>query len=688
MLDLPLLFILVSSTLLVLAVLTSLIAFRIGAPLLLLFLGIGLLVGEDGVGLTFDNAPVAYFLGSVALAVILFDSGFNTRFETASRAAWPSLTLATVGVLLTTALVGVVVHYLAGLSWRASLLLGAIVSSTDAAAVFFLLRVGGISIRERVRATLEVESGSNDPMAVFLTATFVDMIIAGPEVGAPVLAFLQAFALQIGLGAAAGVAGGWLIATTINRLRLEPGLYPVIVLGLALLMFALISLMGGSGFLTVYIAGMMTGNLGRQGMPLLRKFQDGLTWLAQIGMFLILGLLATPSEFGKIWVQGIVVALFLMFIARPLAVWLCLLPYRFTREETAFISWVGLRGAVSIMLAILPMMAAIPAGQAFFNVAFIVVLTSMVLQGWTIRPVARKLGLVVPPEIGPVEKVELELPGQATHELVAYHIVKDSPVVTGERIPRWARPSLVVRDGHSMKPHEAGAPRVDDFVYIFTPPRYIRLLDRLFASAVALDDSDQIYFGDFALDGEARIADVAHEYGIALRGDPGDTTLAEFLTEKLGGEPHRGDRMTFGLVELIVRDIGDEDDIKTVGLSLTPAHTERRRLPMFHNLDEIVSGTRERFARRRMWRIAAKEQKPTMPDQTDGPADSSPTQTTAASPVSAPPVSAPPAPGISAAKPPAKPKAAARKAAPSGSAKRKPPSSAGKSAKPPGVKGK
>jgi|GEM_PF-3231 len=671
--DLPLLLILISSTLLVLAVLTSLIAFRVGAPLLLLFLGIGLLVGEDGLGLSFDNAPVAYFIGSVALAVILFDSGFNTRFETANRAAWPSLTLATVGVLLTTALVGVVVHYLAGLSWRASLLLGAIVSSTDAAAVFFLLRVGGISIRERVRATLEVESGSNDPMAVFLTATLVDMIVAGPEVGAPVLAFLQAFALQIGLGTLAGIAGGWLIATTINRLQLEPGLYPVIVLGLALLLFALVSLMGGSGFLTVYLAGMMTGNLGRQGMPLLRKFQDGMTWLSQIGMFLILGLLATPSEFGRIWVQGIVVALFLIFVARPVAVWLCLLPYRFTREETAFISWVGLRGAVSIMLAILPMMAAIPAGQAFFNVAFIVVLTSMILQGWTIRPVARKLGLVVPPAIGPVEKVELELPGRATHELVSYHIVADSPVARGERIPRWARPSLVVRRGRSMKPHEAGPPLVDDYVYIFTQPRYIHLLDRLFASTVALEETDRDYFGDFSLDGNARLADVAREYGIDLPFDPGEQTLSDFLVDRLGGEPHRGDRLTLGLVELIVRDVGGEDQqgIRTVGLSLTPAETKRWRVPLFQNIDEIETGLRERFARWRMWRMAVKQaekdtavhgaaaQDPAPVAQPEKPDTAEPVADTAAAPAVPPPP--PPVPAA----PPASVK-------PAGSARKKP----------------
>lgn len=598
MFDLPLLVILLASALLILAVLTSLIAFRIGAPLLLLFLGIGLAVGEDGLGIQFDNAPVAYFIGSVALAVILFDSGFNTRFETAQRAAGPALVLATIGVVLTTGLVGALVHYLSGLSWLASLLLGAIVSSTDAAAVFFLLRVGGIHIRERVRSTLEVESGSNDPMAVFLTATIVDLILAGPGVDAPALTLLNAFLFQIGFGAVFGIAGGWLIARAVNRLKLEPGLYPVIVLGLALFLFAIVSLLNGSGFLAVYLAGMMTGNLGRQGMPLLRRFQDGLTWLFQIVMFLLLGLLATPSDFGRIAVQGIVVAMFLILIARPVAVWLCLLPFRFTREETAFVSWVGLRGAVSILLAILPMIAAIPVGQAFFNIAFIVVLTSLIVQGWTIRPVARWLGLVVPPEIGPVEKVELELPGRASHELVVYHIVEDSPVARGERIPRWARPALVVRDGRSMSQHEAGPPRTGDFVYIFASPRHIKLLDRLFASAVALSPSDKDYFGDFSLDADAPVGDVARQYDIPIEPSHPDQTLAEFMAEHLAGEAHRGDRLEFGSLELIVRDVDDGGAIETVGISLAQVETPRRRLPLFLNLDDMLNLWRGRPGRR------------------------------------------------------------------------------------------
>ena len=190
-----------------------------------------------------------------------------------------------------------------------------------------------------------------------------------------------------------------------------------------------------------------------------------MTWLAQIGMFVVFGLLATPSEFPRVLIPGIALGLFLIFVARPVAVWLCLWPFRFQREETTFIAWVGLRGAVSLLLGILPLMSALPAGQDIFNTAFVVVLVSLVVQGWTIRPMARRLGLIIPPTIGPVDKVELELPGTAHHELVVYHVVADSPVARGERIPRWARPSLVVRNGHSMRPqirrpHRGGRPRL------------------------------------------------------------------------------------------------------------------------------------------------------------------------------------------------------------------------------------
>jgi potassium/hydrogen antiporter len=595
MLDFVVIVVLIGSALIVLSVFTSLISYRIGAPLLLIFLGLGLAVGEDGLGIQFDNATAAFFIGSVALAIILFDSGFNTRFETVSRAAWPALTLSTFGVLVTTGLVGVVTHYLSGLSWTASFLLGAIISSTDAAAVFFLLRVGGLKIRERVRATLEVESGSNDPMAVFITITLVEMIMAGPDRQHAFLDFASTFVAQIGLGAIMGLAGGWAIAKIINRIQLEPGLYPVMVLGLALFLFALTSMIGGSGFLAAYVGGLMAGNLGTRAIPMLRRFQDGLTWLAQIGMFLMLGLLAQPSAFGNIWIQGLFIAFFLILIARPFAVWLSLLPFGFKREETAFIGWVGLRGAVSILLAIIPMMAAIPVGQAFFNIAFIVVLTSLLVQGWTIRPMARWLGIVVPPAIGPVEKVELELPGNAKHELVVYRIAEDSPVGSGERIPRWARPSLIVREGRSLRLHEAGRLRPGDLVYIFAVPRFTRLLDRLFAGKVEISESDTEFFGDFSFPGDTVLSNITDQYDISVDPEQAKATLAALLARRHGSDIHRGDRMSLGQVELIVRDVNDEGEVATVGISLSPQDTATR-LPLFQNLDEIVANIRLRFA--------------------------------------------------------------------------------------------
>ncbi|ESR24601.1 potassium/proton antiporter [Lutibaculum baratangense] len=563
--------ILIGSSLLVLAVATSLIAFRIGAPLLLVFLALGLAVGEDGLGLDFDNAGVAYSIGSVALVLILFDAGFNTRTETLRRAAWPALTLSTVGVVMTTCILAAAVHLLFDLDWLPSLLLGAIVSSTDAAAVFFLLRIGGVRIRERVRATLEVESGSNDPVAVFSTLALLGLIATEGEAGAGVLTLVSQFVLQMGLGAVGGYLGGHLIGQTMKRLQLEAGLYPVLVLGLALMAFATTSLLGGSGFLAAYVAGLVSARYTTRATPMLRRFQEGLTWLSQIVMFLLLGLLATPSHFGAILLPGLITAAILILVARPLAVTACLLPFGFSATEIAFVSWVGLRGAVSILLAIAPILAGLDVGQAFFNIAFIIVLTSLVVQGWSIRPLARRLGLVVPPTIGPVEKVELELPGHATHELIVYRVVDGSPVSRGERLPRWARPSLVVRDNRSMRHHEAGRLAPGDLVYIFSSPRTIRLLDRLFASPVAIDEDDTEYFGEFVLQGDAPLAAVAHEYGMGIEAEDGQQTIGQYLSRRLGADTHRGDRIAVGRIELIVRDLSDDGAVTRVGLSVLPA---------------------------------------------------------------------------------------------------------------------
>ncbi|WP_199899381.1 potassium/proton antiporter [Sneathiella glossodoripedis] len=460
---------LIGAGLIVISIFTSLISFRVGAPLLLLFLLVGLLAGEDGIGgIEFEDTRLAYFVGSIALAIILFDSGFNTKFRKLRVAAAPAVMLATVGVVLTALITAVPAHYFLKLSWTESLLLGAIVGSTDAAAVFFLLRVGNIELRERIQATLEVESGSNDPMAVFLTITLVELAAATETTAT--LQFFEMFYIfvqQMGLGLICGLTFAFAIIQIMNRVNLEASLFPIIILSLALCIFGSTTVIGGSGFLAVYVAGLLMGNMKLQGALGIRRFQDGMTWLAQITMFLMLGLLATPSEFPAIFLQATLVGLILMFIARPVATWLSLLPFKFSQNETAFMSWVGLRGAVSVLLGILPILHGMENGQTLFNAAFVIVLTSLLCQGWTIRPLARKLGLIMPPQQGVVDKVELELPSNAHHELVVYHIAEDSPVARGERIPKWARPSIILREDRSLTFHEAGRLAANDYVYIF-----------------------------------------------------------------------------------------------------------------------------------------------------------------------------------------------------------------------------
>lgn len=600
MLEVMFMVILLGAGLIGVAVLTSLVSFRIGAPLLLVFLGLGLLAGEDGLGLRFDDARMAYFVGSLALAVILFDSGFGTRLSSFRAAAGPALTLASLGVLLTALLVGVAARFAVGLPWLHAFLMGAIVSSTDAAAVFFLLRVGGITIRDRVRSTLEVESASNDPMAIFLTITLVELIVAGDAATDTALReFLIGFAQQMGLGVILGLLGGFLIVRLVNRLELAAGLYPILVMSLALVLFGAVGLAGGSGFLAVFVAGLYAGNHRMRSQATLRRFQDGLSWLAQIVMFLVLGLLATPSHFPVVALPAIGLALFLTFVGRPLAVWLCLLPFRSQPNETAFISWVGLRGAVSILLAILPLVYAVPDGQIFFNMTFIIVLTSLLVQGWTIPTTARWLGLVVPPSIGPLEKVELELPGDAHHELVVYRVVPDSPVARGERVPRWARPSLVVRDGQSMGYHYAGRPRAGDRVYLFVPPRYTRLLDRLFASPALVADDDKDFFGEFPVDPARTLGDLAQNYEVAADCGDAGTSIAAFIEGRLGGRTEVGDRVACGGIELVVREIDEVGDIKAVGLAIQPQPSVPARVPLFLNARQIKERLRAWRRRKR-----------------------------------------------------------------------------------------
>lgn len=588
------LLILVGAGLIVVSVLTSVLAFRFGAPLLLVFLGIGLLAGEDGLGLVFDDVDIAYFVGSLALAVILFDSGFGTRTQALRRAAAPAIVLATFGVLLTTLLVGVAARFLFDLPWQHAFLLGAIISSTDAAAVFFLLRAGGVKIYKRARSLLEVESGSNDPMAIFLTIFFIELILSGTASDSLAQAFFIGFGVQMGLGLVAGLIAGFVIVEVVNRVQLEEALYPIAVMAAALCLFAITGYLGGSGFLAVYVAGIVAGNRNMKGTTSLRRYQSGMTWLAQIVMFLVLGLIATPSEFIPVALPAITLGLFLMFVGRPIAVWLCLLPFRYDRQTTAFTSWVGLRGAVSILLGILPAVSGVENADLFLNVAIIMVLTSLLIQGWTIGPTARWLNLIVPPQLGPVERVELELPGNPTHELVVYRVLEESPLLGGRALPRWARPSLIVRSGQSLDYELAGNFEPGDYVYLFVLPEYVNLLDQLFARPQGPNYEDKEFFGELRLNPESTLMDLHQSYDVPIDGLPQDETLADYIRRTLGGRPVAGDRVPIGPIDLVVRSVHRGTRVTDVGLAFHRSrHSAAQQLPrpgLFRRMRQWLGG--------------------------------------------------------------------------------------------------
>jgi cell volume regulation protein A len=383
-----------------LSVLSGLISTRLGFPFLLVFLLAGILAGEDGPGgLSFDDFGLSFWVGNLALAVILLDGGLRTSFGSFRAGLKPSLMLATVGVAVTALVTGAAAALLLGMDWRQGVLLGAIVGSTDAAAVFALLKKSGVTLNERVATTLEIESGMNDPMAVYLTLAFIGVILGsgGTSSGAAVQQALQSFLQQFGLGVVGGVLAGFLLAALLNRLpSADAGITALLLMSAGLAVFAAVGWAGGSGFLGAYLLGMILGNRSRERLAAALPAMDGYAWLAQAGMFLLLGLLVTPNEAVDTALPAVGVAAVLMLVARPLAVWLCLLPFHFRAREVVFIAWVGLRGAVPIVLAVFPLMAGVPGAMQLFNVAFMVVLLSLMLQGTTIPLAARLLDVALP----------------------------------------------------------------------------------------------------------------------------------------------------------------------------------------------------------------------------------------------------------------------------------------------------
>ncbi|HWQ54745.1 MAG TPA: potassium/proton antiporter [Bryobacteraceae bacterium] len=462
---------LIASVLLLLAVMASKLSSWLGVPGLLLFLVLGMLAGSEGPGgIPFDDAQVAQALGVVALAYILFSGGLETDRTTARAVLAQGVSLATLGVLVTALAVGACARAVLGLEWLEAVLLGSIVSSTDAAAVFSVLRSKSISLKGNLKGLLELESASNDPMAIFLTVALIGLIM---NPGTSVWGLIPMFFLQMTVGAVVGYGAGRGTIAALNRLRLDAeGLYPVLTLASVPLTYAVAALLQGSGFLAVYIAGIVVARGDFIQKRTILRFHDGIAWLMQIAMFLVLGLLVFPSRLAPVALAGLLLAAFLMFVARPAGVFLALAFSKMGTRQKTLISWVGLRGAAPIILSTFPLLARVPRAELYFNVVFFVVLTSVLLQGTTIPLVARWLKLEAP--LSPRKEYPLEFVPtvKSRSEMIEVAIGPESRAagrqIVDLHLPRTSLVVLVARDDDFIAPRGGTVVRNGDVLLVLT----------------------------------------------------------------------------------------------------------------------------------------------------------------------------------------------------------------------------
>lgn len=467
------------SFLLLLGVMTAKFSTRVGVPALVLFMFLGMILGSDVLGLIyFDNANVAQLIGVLALVIILFEGGLQTEWKSVKKVAGPSLSLATLGVLLTTSLVAVGAKLLLDINWLEAFLIGSIVGSTDASAVFSVL--SGKNIKERLTSTLEAESGTNDPMAVFLTLSVIQLIVSADS---NIFMFIVSFFWQMGAGLALGYFFGRLGSRTINNINLDSsGLYPVLALAFAIVTYSVTAMINASGLLAVYVAAMVIGNRELTYRHSILRFNEGFAWMMQILMFILLGLLVFPSQlmdWSLIW-KGLLLSLILLVVARPIAVFLSTFFFKFTIKELTFISWAGLRGAVPIVLATFPMIAGIEGSQQIFNIVFFVVLTSALIQGSSIPFVAGKLGLTGESKPKSVHSIELVSIGKANAEMIEFEVNAGNELVNKAlkdvTLPKSVLVNAIIRNDELVTPYGDTIILEGDILFILADKRSLQEL--------------------------------------------------------------------------------------------------------------------------------------------------------------------------------------------------------------------
>ena len=573
---------LVGAVLIFASIMASTLSARLGVPLLLLFLVVGMLAGEEGIlGIEFSQYAIANFVGQAALACILLDGGLRTSFKSFRVGLKPAITLATWGVLATVMILGVFVTWLLDVDWRFGLLLAAIVGSTDAAAVFSLLRNGGVKLNDRVQATLELESGANDPLAILLVTGLIALNV--DPAGQTALGFLGLLLQQLSFGLGMGLFFGYFLSQLLPKIHLAEGMYAILILSAGLAVFAATNLLGGSGFLAVFVTGILIGNHKVRSTEHVMRVMDSFAWLSQAVLFVVLGLLVTPSNVLEVWPYSVAIAAFMILVARPIAVYTSVLPFKFKNKEIGFISWVGLRGAVPITLAMLPVIAGVDNAFMLFDIAFGVVVLSLVLQGTTIPFMSNLFKVRIPNNKDPKEEHEVWVSDRASITLYEFEVKSGAfaigrhPRDISTRIsPEEIRVFALVRGQQILAINEDTKLKFGDSVWYAMSGDYAGQIADVFNDTTldrrAIDD----FYGDWMLSPSVKLKDVPFFTDRMKSESLEDTlntknmweqTVAEYIKDSLKMAPVAGD--TVAINEewlLVIKEVDDQGRLRTIGL--------------------------------------------------------------------------------------------------------------------------